>query len=328
LAAIDIYALGVVFYQLLTRVLPYEGSQAEIVRKIIRGKPVPPHKKDPAIPEQLSRIVISLLAKNPYDRPTAKQLNRALRNLEVLPEWISPFAVFIERIPSLVFGEIIAVGMAWLAAGVKLSIVGSIVVLLVLVGLLYASLCWFLFQWVRGIRNSAHLVWSGGLAIGCGMVAMVFFFSSFASPMAIASVPPVAAPPPTATAHVMVFTATPMMTPTPYPDVGSASTVVRPTRRPTVTQTPKPTRAVEVDLRETLNEFFRLEDRTDAIRIFVMLGVLFGALLGLAGVPGEGIARAFSSIIGAFIGAVVGVGLGLLGGVLLKVVDALESVFP
>ncbi len=65
----DFYSLGVVFYQLLTGKLPFQGEDAlEWIHYHISKKPKPPDILNIKIPKMLSRIVMKLMAKNAEDR--------------------------------------------------------------------------------------------------------------------------------------------------------------------------------------------------------------------------------------------------------------------
>jgi predicted ATPase/class 3 adenylate cyclase len=65
----DLYALGVTFYEMLTRRLPFEvEDQAELVHRHLTAVPQPPRDLDPNIPGPLSGLVMKLLAKDPEDR--------------------------------------------------------------------------------------------------------------------------------------------------------------------------------------------------------------------------------------------------------------------
>ncbi len=65
----DLYALGVTFYEMLARRLPFDAAdRAELVHCHLTVLPRPPHELDPDIPEPLSRLVMKLLAKDPEER--------------------------------------------------------------------------------------------------------------------------------------------------------------------------------------------------------------------------------------------------------------------
>jgi len=65
----DFYALGVIFYQLLTQKLPFEASEPmALVYAHLAEIPQSPTKICPEIPSIISQIVLKLMAKNPEDR--------------------------------------------------------------------------------------------------------------------------------------------------------------------------------------------------------------------------------------------------------------------
>jgi predicted ATPase/class 3 adenylate cyclase/tRNA A-37 threonylcarbamoyl transferase component Bud32 len=65
----DFYSLGVTFYEILTGQLPFlTEDPLEMVHCHIARQPVPAHEIAPHIPEQISRIILKLMAKNAEDR--------------------------------------------------------------------------------------------------------------------------------------------------------------------------------------------------------------------------------------------------------------------
>lgn len=83
--AADIYALGVVLYELLVGRPPFQGTHVVEVLDLVRdADPVPVRKLRPAVPRELESVCLQCLAKSPSQRyPTAEalrdDLNRFLR---------------------------------------------------------------------------------------------------------------------------------------------------------------------------------------------------------------------------------------------------------
>jgi serine/threonine-protein kinase len=80
----DIFSLGAVFYEMLTRRPPFEGdSPNEIMEEILHAEPPLPSDVNPHVPRALDGIVLSMLARHPDDRlPGARILLRDLYRLE------------------------------------------------------------------------------------------------------------------------------------------------------------------------------------------------------------------------------------------------------
>ncbi len=85
-AASDLYAIGVVLYELLTARVPFDGESAvTIALKHVSEAPAPLLHLNPAIPPELEHVVMWALNKNPADRPQeADQLILALEQAKAL----------------------------------------------------------------------------------------------------------------------------------------------------------------------------------------------------------------------------------------------------
>ncbi len=66
--AADLYALGVVFFEMLTARLPFEGSTAELIVKHLRNTPPAPSQFNPSVPAEIDSLVARLLSKDPSQR--------------------------------------------------------------------------------------------------------------------------------------------------------------------------------------------------------------------------------------------------------------------
>jgi serine/threonine-protein kinase len=70
----DIYSLGVVLYEMLTRQVPFTGSSpVAIAYKHVKEDPILPSRLNPDIPPALEAIVMKALAKNPDNRYQSAQ---------------------------------------------------------------------------------------------------------------------------------------------------------------------------------------------------------------------------------------------------------------
>ena len=79
----DLYALGVIAYQLVTGRLPFTGkSPAEVLLAHVQRDPVPPSEVVPEVPRAISELVLRLLSKDPALRfQSATEVKIALRGL-------------------------------------------------------------------------------------------------------------------------------------------------------------------------------------------------------------------------------------------------------
>ncbi len=71
-AASDVYSVGVILYELLTGVVPFEGETAvAIAFKHVSAEPVPPSVLNPSSPRSLDAVISRALAKDPAERYAA-----------------------------------------------------------------------------------------------------------------------------------------------------------------------------------------------------------------------------------------------------------------
>src|SRR5690242_2438109 len=119
----DIYALGVMFYEMLTGKTPFQGSNAfAIMNDRLINNPIPPREIDPSISPQLQEIIYRALERDPKNRyATAREFAHDLQHRDQvgvaerpeLREWTkrrSPwirrvlFYILMALIPIVVFG--------------------------------------------------------------------------------------------------------------------------------------------------------------------------------------------------------------------------------
>jgi serine/threonine protein kinase len=75
----DIFAAGVVLYEMLCGQLPWRGERPEVLQRIARGDFPPPRAVNPGLPRELERILCTALAVEREQRyPTAQAFGEAL----------------------------------------------------------------------------------------------------------------------------------------------------------------------------------------------------------------------------------------------------------
>ncbi len=90
----DLYALGVILYELTTGRLPFTGDDLlAIISQQLHAPVVPPRAHNPQLPPELDALIVALLSKEPGDRPdSAAEVQAALERIArpLTPEVIPP----------------------------------------------------------------------------------------------------------------------------------------------------------------------------------------------------------------------------------------------
>ncbi len=70
----DVYALGIVLYELVCGQLPFRGEPSRLVKMHVFQSPRAPHELRPDVPAPLEKLLLRMLAKTPARRPTMAEV--------------------------------------------------------------------------------------------------------------------------------------------------------------------------------------------------------------------------------------------------------------
>lgn len=84
--ATDVYSLGVLLHEALTGRVPYPADTWEQLSAALAGGPAPTLADVPELPTEVARICLRSLARDPADRPTARQIATVLRGHLLTPD--------------------------------------------------------------------------------------------------------------------------------------------------------------------------------------------------------------------------------------------------
>jgi len=105
----DLYALGVLMYELITGRLPFTADDPlGVISQHLNAPVVPPSTYKPGIPPALEHIILRLLNKRPEDRPSsAAEVRFVLANLANLPDSEQLIAGELSPLDRLVRGRLV-----------------------------------------------------------------------------------------------------------------------------------------------------------------------------------------------------------------------------
>jgi serine/threonine protein kinase len=112
----DLYSLGVIAYELLTKQRPFTGEPLQVMRKHVEDDPPPLHNFNPNLPPEIEQVVFKMLAKKPEERyqsalDFARDLQSAIKRrdlkIRVVPEPGNPGESLAEQLRTCQEGAVI-----------------------------------------------------------------------------------------------------------------------------------------------------------------------------------------------------------------------------
>ncbi len=209
----DLYAVGVMLYEMLTGVLPFTGdSTVGVALKHVQEAPLSPKRLNDSIPAPLAAITVRALAKNPNDRFTdAREMAAAVADWPHWRDRRGPLAPAVQ--PNSRTGvqnrrSAAVVPAARPSRGVAGGGVG----------------------WLTWVLGAILLVGLVGLLIVGYMLSPFGAQSITPTQTSIAGLPTEVPPPPTATANMIAPSPSPAVPGVPAPTVATPRASVRPTQ--------------------------------------------------------------------------------------------------
>lgn len=81
--SMDVYAIGLLLYFMVTGRMPFTGrSRERVTTAILEGNPTIASRYEPLVNPELDRLILSALAKNPASRPTTREFILRIRSLQ------------------------------------------------------------------------------------------------------------------------------------------------------------------------------------------------------------------------------------------------------
>jgi serine/threonine protein kinase len=81
--SMDVYAVGLLLYFMVTGRMPFTGrSRERVTTAILEGNPTVASRYEPLVNPELDRLILSALAKNPASRPTTRDFMLRIRHLQ------------------------------------------------------------------------------------------------------------------------------------------------------------------------------------------------------------------------------------------------------